>query len=496
MINPLNELSSVYLQNIAEGCGCDEKEDKKKKECNSSPEGKDCPSHGKKMCPPVVLKGSSSVDGGDTAKPGKDKNYVKPMATESKEGLMKAGREQYKKEKEEGRYGGTKPSNERVAKLMKKKVNEDKEESKIGGGNLKKLASRANKRIDADVDGDVDTNDPKSPEMGEFVPSADGKKKIKTKARFESAYSNWRSNSQELLEVIDGAYGGVAGVDGENNLENPKAKTDNKSNQKITEKSVKNKIRINPPQGMAEAFNELGGVIVEMYELEEDATAQIANVDTQIARKRLQRAQLEKQSVARKSSSKPSQSSQEQEVHEETEEEKKKRELQAKTKEHDDKMAGKVAEAVYGGAEAEKKAKLDKIKKTLPPGKGFQGKYDQYGREYDTNTGKLKESRALSGVLSTIRSKNGMGTVTAKGADKLQAKKEKTMGEENKMSAFDMVKKQIKDKYGEKSLIDTKAPKKQPSPEQRKADAQRKAKNYADNNKNYNPYKARAGESD
>ena len=80
-----------------------------------------------------------------------------------------------------------------------------------------------------------------------------------------------------------------------------------------------------------------------------------------------------------------------------------KRDLEQKTKDHDDKKWGKVAEGV------------------------------------------------LSGALSTIRSKNGMGTVTAKGADKLQAKKEKTMGEENKMSAFDMVKKQIKDKYG-KSL--------------------------------------------
>ena len=51
------------------------------------------------------------------------------------------------------------------------------------------------------------------------------------------------------------------------------------------------------------------------------------------------------------------------------------------------------SKAVYGGAEAaEKKKKLDAAKKGLPPGKGFQGKYDQYGREYDTNTGKLKET--------------------------------------------------------------------------------------------------------
>ena len=53
---------------------------------------------------------------------------------------------------------------------------------------------------------------------------------------------------------------------------------------------------------------------------------------------------------------------------------------------------GEMTEAVYGGAEeAEKKKKLEKFKKGLPAGKGWQGKYDQFGREYDTNTGKLKE---------------------------------------------------------------------------------------------------------
>ena len=39
---------------------------------------------------------------------------------EASPSVLKAGQEQYKKEKEEGRYGGTKPSNERVAKLMKR----------------------------------------------------------------------------------------------------------------------------------------------------------------------------------------------------------------------------------------------------------------------------------------------------------------------------------------------------------------------------------------
>ena len=101
----------------------------------------------------VVLKGSSTFAGGDAAKPGKDKNYVKPMATE------------------------------------------EKEESKVGGGNLKKLTAKAVRRIDADVDGDVDTDDMKSSETGEFVPSPDGKKKLKPKVRFEQ--SDWKSELEE-----------------------------------------------------------------------------------------------------------------------------------------------------------------------------------------------------------------------------------------------------------------------------------------------------------
>ena len=264
MINPLNELSSVYMQNISEKKKCDEK----------LPQG-------------------DSVDGGDTAKPGKDKNYVKPMATEGKR---------------------------------------------------------------------------------------------------ERAYSNWRDESQDLLEIIGGAYGGVAGVDNERNLENPKAKKASKSNERITEKSVKNKIRINPPQGVTEGFAELGGVISEIYEIVEKID--IAKADMGDVVKDFRK------SDAPQFKGKSDKKKQEMAVAaklatEETEEEKKKREMLTKTKEHDDKQSGKIA-----------------------------------------------EGRALAGVLSTIRAKNGMGTITAKGADKLQAKKEKTMGEE--MSVKDQMAATIK----------------------------------------------------
>lgn len=54
-----------------------------------------------------------------------------------------------------------------------------------------------------------------------------------------------------------------------------------------------------------------------------------------------------------------------------------------------------LKEAKYGDGDPDyqKKQKLKKFMKGLPPGKGWQGKYDQFGREYDTNTGKLKEER-------------------------------------------------------------------------------------------------------
>ena len=81
------------------------------------------------------------------------------------------------------------------AKAKREKMKEEKEESKVGGGNLKKLTAKAIQRIDADTDGDVDTDDMKSSETGVFVPSPDGKKKLKPKVRFEQ--SNWKSELSE-----------------------------------------------------------------------------------------------------------------------------------------------------------------------------------------------------------------------------------------------------------------------------------------------------------
>jgi hypothetical protein len=368
MINPLNELSSVYAQNIAEG--------RDEKSCNSTPIGEDCPIHGKKMCPSMDMKGSSVVDGGDAAKPGKDKNYVKPMATEGH----------------------------------------------------------------CAVDG------------VECSPTE--KKKDSKRMKKESAYSNWRNDSQDLLEVIGGAYGGVAGVDNEKNLENPKAKKASKSNEKIVEKSVKNKIIINPPQGMKEAFAELGGVITEMYEITEKIDIKKADMGDVVKDFR--------KSDAPQFKGKSDKKKQEMAVAaklatEETEEEKKKRELLAKTKEHDDKQSGKLAEADMTGAPSIKNMK---------PARKTNVKYDPHMKVMAPTI--KAEGRALAGVLSTIRAKNGMGTVTAKGADKLQAKKEKTMGEE--MSIKDQMR-----------ISREAAKNRNPNPDHRKINAMRASNQKKDN---------------
>ena len=84
--------------------------------------------------------------------------------------------------------------------LEGEKIEEEKEESKIGGGNLKKLVVKAVKRIDYDVDGDVDPNDKvekKTGDYGEELPTPFGKFKTKIK---KEEFSDWRD---ELGEAID-----------------------------------------------------------------------------------------------------------------------------------------------------------------------------------------------------------------------------------------------------------------------------------------------------
>ena len=67
------------------------------------------------------------------------------------------------------------------------------------GSNLKKLVSKASKRIDTDADGDVDNNDKAKGELGEFIPGV-GNKRLYSMTRPKTAkenFSNWREDLGE-----------------------------------------------------------------------------------------------------------------------------------------------------------------------------------------------------------------------------------------------------------------------------------------------------------
>ena len=115
----------------------------------------------------------------------------------------------------------------------------------IPSGDLKKLVKKAVKRIDTDVDGDTDKNDKAKGELGEFIPGVGNKRlysSVRPKVSKES-FSNWRGDLTEIM-------------------------TDDIDSKPIKEKKVNNKIKINPKLG--EAIEELGGTLIEMVEVSEE----------------------------------------------------------------------------------------------------------------------------------------------------------------------------------------------------------------------------------
>jgi len=118
-------------------------------------------------------------------------------------------------------------------------------EVEVPSGKIEKLTKKASKRIDTDVDGDVEDNDKDKGEYGEFIPTPDGKGKVFTgpKEVTKESFSNWRG---DLIEVAD--------EDGEKQI-------------KEMPKNKKNKISINPKLG--EAVEEIGGTLLEEVEIDE-----------------------------------------------------------------------------------------------------------------------------------------------------------------------------------------------------------------------------------
>ena len=110
---------------------------------------------------------------------------------------------------------------------------------------LKKSVAKAVKRVDLNVSGDVDKKDKSMGNYGEFVPSADGKRKVVTKiAAVKEEFSNWREdlNSSEEDQNVDTIK------------EMPRGK--------------KNKIKFNPEVAIENLVTEKGGEILEVKEVD------------------------------------------------------------------------------------------------------------------------------------------------------------------------------------------------------------------------------------
>ena len=142
-----------------------------------------------------------------------------------------------------------------------------REEVENPSKDLKSAVKKAVKRIDHNVSGDVDKNDKSMGNYGEFVPSVDGKKKLTTK--IGESYYSWRTNLAEVMDDIE--------------------------SKPIKEKAVKNKVTINPK--LSEAVEEIGGQVLEVTEIQEDASMspqeiqlqkKKAMIDKMIATKRQQ----------------------------------------------------------------------------------------------------------------------------------------------------------------------------------------------------------------
>ena len=92
---------------------------------------------------------------------------------------------------------------------------------------------------DIDNDGDTDKSDKYLRNRRKAIGKAIDKKTVK------EGFSNWREDLSEVMDVVD----------------------KKEKEEKITEKTVKNKIKINP--NMSEAVENLGGTLLEMVEIDE-----------------------------------------------------------------------------------------------------------------------------------------------------------------------------------------------------------------------------------
>ena len=213
MSKHLNELSAVYLNNIAEETVCPV--------CGFDP----C------QCLEGTLDESCGCDHSEKKDKKKEKKeYKDPVshALETDKKLMKIHNE------------GKQPIH--IGRMLSQASNKDYAASKEKNPSKREKLETQARTIRTTVD------------MDSFKKRTS---KIKPqRAGVQEGFSNWR---QDLIEVSDGNF----------DVPSSQAKTDNEMRQEIKDKKVKNKVLINPPMAVSEAVEALGGTILEFYELDE-----------------------------------------------------------------------------------------------------------------------------------------------------------------------------------------------------------------------------------
>ena len=210
MINPLNDISRVYREQISE----------------SAVPGQ-----------PAERLGAVTAIPTDERKKAKQRTLEKAAALRAKKGITQEALDPVGEEDADIDNDGV--PNTKKDKYLKHRRDVIKQEI-----STQKEAKEVKKWWDDDGDG-----------IGYEEGEVSGK--FKKKKKVKEGFSNWRDDLREVIDVVD--------------------HQDN--NQKIVEKSVSNKIKINP--SISEAVENLGGELIEMMELDEEFILETVDISTE-----------------------------------------------------------------------------------------------------------------------------------------------------------------------------------------------------------------------
>ncbi len=172
----------------------------------------------------------------------RERTLAKAKAMREKKGIKEAAKPDYLDFDKDGN------KKESMRKALRDKVNQKVEESKKSNdGNL----ANNYPPYDKVTRGDIVAGALGQDQMG-------GKKK--TKVKVKESFSNWR---EDLFEIAD------------------KIKTNKSEESKVVEKTVNNTIKINPNLDLGETVENLGGTLLEMFEIDEEIILETIDIATE-----------------------------------------------------------------------------------------------------------------------------------------------------------------------------------------------------------------------